>query len=194
MALEKQQKRNDILKSALELFAEQGFHNAPMAQLAKNSNIAVGSIYRCFKDKDELIHELYQDVNDTLQRALHNEVDPTISTRQQFVHFVTNLTHYLKDHPHEFKFLEQYYNSPFGIEEKRKKIYTSGTLGRQSTLRHFLCGTSKDDIKPLSAHVLHALVFGPVTFMLRDAISGLVELDEALIKTLAEGCWDAIKK
>ncbi|MCK4508063.1 MAG: TetR/AcrR family transcriptional regulator [Desulfuromonadales bacterium] len=194
MTPEKQDKRNNILRTALELFSEHGFHDAPMAQLAKQADIAVGTIYRYFTDKDELIHELYKEVDDTLQRALVREVDPTISTRQQFVHFVTNLIHYLKDHPHEFKFLEQYYNSPFGIEKKREKLHMSGPSDRKSTFGHFFFGTTKDDIKPLSGHVLHALAFGPVTFLLRDATAGLVKLDESLVKTLAEGCWDAIKK
>lgn len=194
MTPEKHDKRNNILKAALELFSEHGFHDAPMAQLAKQANIAVGSIYRYFKDKDELIHELYKEVDDTLQHALVRAVAPTISTRQQFVHFITNLIHYLKDHPHEFKFLEQYYNSPFGIEKKREKLHMSGPSDRQSTFGHFFSGTTKDDIKPLSGHVLHALAFGPVTFLLRDANAGLVELDESLVKNLAEGCWDAIKK
>jgi len=189
-----QQKRNDILEAALEQFAERGFHDAPMAQLAKKSNIAVGTIYRCFKDKEELIHELYKEVDDSLQSALVREVESTSSTQQEFVDLVSNLIHYLADHPHEFKFLEQYYNSPFGIEKKREKFLISGSSGQQSAFRNFFSGTTNNDIKSLPGHVLHALTFGPVIFLLRDVASGLIELDESLIKTLAEGCWDAIKK
>jgi AcrR family transcriptional regulator len=194
MAQAHPQKRDDILRAALELFAEHGFHNAPMAQLARQANVAVGSIYRYFKDKDELIHALYTEVDAALQKALIREVAPAISTQQQFVTLITNLTHYLQAHPHEFKFLEQYYNSPFGLEIKREKLLTSVPSGRQSAFGHFFSGTAKESIKPLSAHTLHALAFGPVTFLLRDAISGLVTLDDILIKSLAEGCWDAIKK
>ncbi len=189
-----QQKRNDILKAALELFAEHGFHNAPMAQLAKRANVAVGSIYRYFKDKDELIHELYSEVDVTLQKALVRAAEPSISTQQQFVHLMTDLIHYLQDHPYEFKFLEQYYNSPFGVEIKRDKLLLSGSSGRQSAFGQFIAGTAKESIKPMSAQVLYALVIGPVTFLLRDAISGLVELDEPRIKELADGCWNAIKR
>lgn len=187
-------KRSDILHAALELFAEHGFHNAPMAQLARQANVAVGSIYRYFKDKDALIHELFVEVDVALQKALLREVAPAISTQQQFVTLITNLTHYLQAHPHQFKFLEQYYNSPFGIELKREKLLTSAPSGRQSAFGHFFSGTAKESLKPLPAHALHALAFGPVTFLLRDANSGLVTLDDILIKSLAEGCWDAIKK
>lgn len=189
-----QQKRNDILEAALELFAEHGFHDAPMAQLAKKSNIAIGTIYRYFKNKDELIHELYKEVDDSLQSALVREIESTRSTQQEFVDLISNLIHYLADHPHEFKFLEQYYNSPFGIEKKREKFHISGTSGQQSAFGNFFSNTTNNDIKSLPRHVLHALAFGPITFLLRDVTSGLIELDESLIKTLAEGCWDAIKK
>ncbi|PLX72805.1 MAG: TetR family transcriptional regulator [Desulfuromonas sp.] len=189
-----QQKRNDILDAALELFAEHGFHNAPMAQLAKRAKVAVGSIYRYFKDKDELIHALHQEVDTALQNALVSEVAPAISPQQHFVHLMINLIHYLQEHPYEFKFLEQYYNSPFGIEIKREKLLMSGPSGRQSAFEQFFSGPAKKSLKPMSAHVLYALAFGPVTFLLRDVSSGLVKLDEPRINELAEGCWNAIKQ
>lgn len=188
------QKREDILQAALELFARQGFHAAPMTQLARQANVAVGSIYRYFVDKEDLIHELYKEVDDALQSALVRGIDPTLPRQQQFVHLVTSLIHYLIDHPHEFKFLEQYYNSPFGIEKKREKLLLSGASGSKSAFGAFFSRPTNDSIKPLSGHVLQALAFGPVTFLLRDATSGLIELDESTIKALAEGCWDAIKR
>jgi hypothetical protein len=39
-------KREEIVQAALELIAEKGFHGAPMAMIAKKSDVAVGTIYR----------------------------------------------------------------------------------------------------------------------------------------------------
>ncbi|NOQ41973.1 MAG: hypothetical protein GQ563_05675, partial [Desulfuromusa sp.] len=41
--------------------------------------------------------------------------------------------------------------------------------------------------------VLHALTFGPILFLIRDAMAGLVELNDTLIIQVADGCWDAIR-
>lgn len=194
MTQNRSNKRDNILRAALELFADRGFHDAPMAQLARQANVAVGSIYRYFKDKDSLIHELYKEVDDSLQRALASKIEPELSTQRQFVHLVTCLIHYLIAHPREFKFLEQYYNSPFGIEMKREKLLCSGNSSHKSAFADFFYRTENNGIKPHSSHVLHALTIGPVTFLLRDAAAGLVIPDDTTIKNLAEGCWDAISR
>ncbi|MDR1867263.1 MAG: TetR/AcrR family transcriptional regulator, partial [Treponema sp.] len=44
-------KRDDLLNAALKLIAGQGFHAAPMSQIAEEANIGVGTIYRYFKNK-----------------------------------------------------------------------------------------------------------------------------------------------
>ena len=186
-------KRKAILISALELFSEDGFHNAPMARLADQANVGVGSIYRYFKDKNTLIETLYEEVDEALQMAIIDGVDPTHSTRKQFLHLIINLTCFLKDHPHEFKFLEQYYHSPFGIEKKREKLLLEKISDRQNPFMKLFFEGSRKEIKPLPVPLLHALAFGPVLFLLRDAMAGLVKLDEAMIIQLADGCWDAIR-
>ncbi len=186
-------KQKAILTAALELFAEQGFHASPMAQLADRAHVGVGSIYRYFKDKNELIETLYEEVDEALQIAIIQGIDPSLSTQQQFLHLIINLTHFLKDHPHEFKFLEQYYHSPYGIDKKREKLLLENTTGRQSPFAKLFFDGSSNEIKSLPGQVLHALTFGPILFLIRDAMAGLVELNDALIIQVADGCWDAIR-
>ena len=50
------EKREAIIQAALTLFAEHGFHNAPMSLLAKQAGVSAGTIYLYFADKDDLIH------------------------------------------------------------------------------------------------------------------------------------------
>jgi AcrR family transcriptional regulator len=185
-------KQKAILAAALELFSEQGFHDAPMAQLARQAHVGVGSIYRYFKDKNRLIEELYAAVDEKLQRAIINGVDPTLSTKQQFLRLIVNLIHFLKDHPHEFKFLEQYYHSPFGMDKKREKLLLENPSECQNPFTKLFSGHSCKELKPLPTAALQALAFGPVLFLIRDAMAGLIDLDEALIAQVAEGCWDAV--
>ncbi|MDZ7640932.1 MAG: helix-turn-helix domain-containing protein [Desulfurivibrio sp.] len=63
-------KRQRIMAAALRLFAERGFHGAPTSAIAAEAGVGVGTIYRYFKDKDSLIHELCADLHERYQQAM----------------------------------------------------------------------------------------------------------------------------
>lgn len=52
-------KREALLKAALELFVEKGIYNAPTSQISKKAGVATGTLFLYFKNKEELIEELY---------------------------------------------------------------------------------------------------------------------------------------
>jgi AcrR family transcriptional regulator len=47
--------RQRIVRAALQVFAERGFHGATMQDIVRQSGLSVGAIYTYFKSKDELI-------------------------------------------------------------------------------------------------------------------------------------------
>ncbi|MGD8781371.1 MAG: TetR/AcrR family transcriptional regulator [Ignavibacteria bacterium] len=53
-------KETDILNAAITLFAEQGFHKTRISQIAEQANVAVGSIYLYFKNKDDIINKIFE--------------------------------------------------------------------------------------------------------------------------------------
>ena len=120
-------------------------------------------------------------------------LDPALSDRLQFIQLVTNLFRYLDSHPQEFKFLEQYYSSPFGTEKKREKFFQNDTVKGSSPFVDIFYRETEETIKNLPQPLYHALTFGPVIYLLRDSLAGLVVLDESIILAMAEACWDAIK-
>ena len=50
-----EQRRARIIAAARTLFAENGFHNTGIAQIAKQSGVLVGQIYRDFANKEEIV-------------------------------------------------------------------------------------------------------------------------------------------
>lgn len=189
-------KRADIIQAALELIAERGFHDAPMSEIAEKAQVAAGTIYRYFENKDVLINELFQEMEDKLTEVLLANYPLGKPVKEQFFHVFGGLCRYLIAHPLDFRYMEQYFNSPYGISKRRDKL-----LGKNSShddhdkLRGiFEEGISQQILKDLPVVVLSSLAIGPLLYLIRDHTFGFVVLEESLIRQITEACWDAIKR
>ncbi len=47
--------REKILDTAMQVYAKKGYHNATVDEIAKSAGVSVGTAYRYFKDKKELL-------------------------------------------------------------------------------------------------------------------------------------------
>ncbi len=185
--------RSAVLDAALDLFSENGFHSSPMSRIAKLAGVGVGSIYRYFSDKDALIHALCEQINLPLKRNMQEKMDTALSIHEQFVCFVTNLIRYLSSHPREFRFLEQYYNSPYGIDKVHTELVGANGNATDMFTRLFVDGQKQGVIRTLPFPVYPVMTFGSVSFLIRYSLSGGIMVDDALIAATAEACWNAIK-
>ena len=52
-------KREAILRAATCVFAEKGFFNAKVADIAKAAGVADGTVYLYFKNKDDVLHSIF---------------------------------------------------------------------------------------------------------------------------------------
>jgi AcrR family transcriptional regulator len=51
---EKLRQRDELLAAALELFSQKGYHNVSMQEIAEKAEFAVGTLYKFFRDKEDL--------------------------------------------------------------------------------------------------------------------------------------------
>jgi TetR/AcrR family transcriptional regulator, repressor of fatR-cypB operon len=189
----KTDKRDEIVRAALELIAEHGFHGAPMALIAEHAGVGAGTIYRYFENKDVLITDLYRELEERSYPVINEGYSPDKPVRERFCHLYTALLHYFIDNPLDFRFLEQFFNSPFGVACRRDKIL--GSKEGCGVFRElFEDGISQQVMKDLPIVILFALAFGPILAVARDHILGFIVLDETLINRTAEACWDSVRR
>ncbi len=62
MRLKEGDKEKDIVNASIMLFAGQGFHKTKISQIAKRANVAVGSIYLYFRNKDDIINKIFENL------------------------------------------------------------------------------------------------------------------------------------
>lgn len=186
------EKRQEILAAALELIAEHGFHGAPIAAIAGRAGVGAGTIYRYFANKDILIRELFQELHDRICSELRIGYLVDSPLAERFLHLNSALLRYLIAHPPVFRFLEQYLNSPYGVDFRRGKLLGGGADNDlyRSLLEE---GVAGGVVKDLPLVVLFALAFGPLLAVARDHIFGFVYLDETLIGRTVRACWDGIR-
>ena len=189
----KPDKRDEIVRSTLELIAERGYHGAPMAMIAERAGVGAGTIYRYFENKDVLIHELYSNLENKIYPFILDGYPDDAPIRVRFLHLWTALLRYFIEHPLHYRYLEQFHNSPYGVAFRRDKILGKA-CGCDAFRELFEQGAVQQVVKDLPLVILFALSFGPLLAVARDHILGFVELDEPLINRTIEACWDAVKR
>ena len=186
-------KQQEILQAALHVIAEHGFHEAPIAKIADRAGVGAGTIYRYFANKDVLITELFQVLHAKIVAALQDGYRTDKPVRERFLHLGTALLRFFIANPLEFRFLEQYLNSPYGIAFRRERI--TGEGDDEDLYREVMeVGVSQQIIKDLPLDMLYSLTFGSLRAVARDHVLGLVALNEALIVETVQACWDGLKR
>lgn len=60
------EKRDNILKTAMDLFIEKGIQGTPTSLIAKEAGVATGTLFHHFKTKEDLVHALYNLIFDSI--------------------------------------------------------------------------------------------------------------------------------
>lgn len=186
-------KRGDIIQAALELIAEQGFHGAPMSEISAKAGVAAGTIYRYFENKEVLINELHQELEKKIIEHIRKDYPVSQPLRERFLFLLGELLRYFIKNPLHFRYMEQYFNSPYGISLHRERLLSKHD-NHDMVMDIFDQGIEQQIFKELPKAVLFSLAFGSMIILMRDHILGFFTLDDFLIKQVAEACWDAVKR
>jgi AcrR family transcriptional regulator len=78
---QKDEIRNNILISAKNEFLNKGFKGASMRDISKNAGVALGNVYRYFKNKEDLFNTIVRPVHDELIKMIFSVGKHEIHTR-----------------------------------------------------------------------------------------------------------------
>jgi len=70
-------KEKDILNAAVKIFAEYGYHNSKIYQIAQEASVATGSVYVYYKNKEDLLHKIFE----MLWSRLYLEMKKVVETK-----------------------------------------------------------------------------------------------------------------
>ncbi len=183
-------KRTAILNSTLALVKEHGFHGAPMSQIAKNANVAAGTIYHYFDSKETLMVELYFYAKNKLGEAMLKEDVEIAPYKDRFFKFMLNqYKFYIKNDAILF-FLEQYINSPFAKNYPERE----NTLFTERIIPFFNNGIEKGYFKNIDSRLLWPTIRGTLVAAASFRLSEHIMFSDEDILEVITIIWDGIKK
>jgi AcrR family transcriptional regulator len=104
-------RREQIIAAAARIFAEKGFHEAGIADIAAELGIGHGTFYRYFKNKQDIANHVLDRVSQRIAEAMTNENPEASTNLQEYRAQVERIIHRLFDlfdqHPELVRFYNQ---------------------------------------------------------------------------------------
>lgn len=145
-----------IREQALVMIVKEGFDGFSMQKLAKIANVSPATLYIYFTNKEDLLHQLYNDVQRTFTAVSLDGFDPQINFAEGLRIQWKNRLMFIEEYPHHFQFMEQFRNSPLinhdAVDYSEFK----------TTMRAFVRNSiNTQQIAPITPEVFWAIAFGP---------------------------------
>ncbi len=85
---EKNDKHGQIIRAAIKTFARKGFYNTRISDIAKEADVADGTIYLYFKNKDTLLVSLFEESMDQIIRMVKERLSRISDPIEQLCAFI----------------------------------------------------------------------------------------------------------
>ncbi len=184
-------KKESIFHHTLMLIKENGFHGTPMSQIAKQSDVAVGTIYHYFPSKELLIIELYHYCKRKVHEFIFDNLDPALSYQKKFEQVFHRFTLFNIQNDVIFSFMEQFYSSPyFELEDCNNR---DGIYEQNHFLDFLQEGINNKHLREIDIYTLTSAFVGTSVSFSKSVLYRRVQFDEKNLQELINIIWQGSK-
>jgi TetR/AcrR family transcriptional repressor of multidrug resistance operon len=182
-------KRDKILKATEKVLVNAGVQGLSMHKVAREANVATGTIYRYFQDKDDLLQQLHEKILTYVALHMMENIVPTDPQKMQFRQIWLNLWSLSQRQDAPTLTREQLESLPSHknpeLQQKKQTLF--------QPLHAFLDeGKAQGIFKPLPTEILIVIGLEPSVHLAKRRQSNGLILDDALVEASILACWDAI--
>lgn len=112
MRMRDENKEAAIREQAMSMIVNEGFDGLSMQKLAKAANISPATIYIYYKNREDLLNQLFMEVQKTFHKVALDGFSPELSLEEGLWLQWKNRLRFILEYPDYFKFFEQFRNSP----------------------------------------------------------------------------------
>jgi len=193
--ISKEQKKEEIVKTACKLFAERGYYNTTIPDIAEAMNMSVGNLYNYFESKEELAKYIMQYSSKLLGNEIRKINDENIPTKEKLHKIVKKFIEIAEENPELIDYFLRVFLS-------NREVFENGCEG-------FICvsdvvteimlfleeGVRKGDFRNQDIFSAFVTVMGPlggIVFLKGEGV--LLRKPIEYVDELTENIWNALKK
>lgn len=184
-------KREIILRAALAVFSRTGMNGTAVPEIARTADVGVGTLYRYFASKEELVNEVFRDTKIKLKARLSDGLDLGQEPRKLFHDFWRRLVLFAVEEPESFEFLELQDHLSY-LDEASHSV----ELEVLAPVYLMCVEMQKRGVfnEALRAEVAMALVWGAFVGVFKAKRTGYLKTSAADIDSVRDACWRALTK
>jgi AcrR family transcriptional regulator len=159
---EKEQRYNTILKAAETLFAQKGYHQTGIEEIADLAEVSTGSVYLYFKNKEDLLITLMQEIGHRLRKLLGDELKKADFSFDSFQNIAfAFLRNFCGSHPEWIAiFFRESVGQSAEVEEQRRQLFIRLTQDIKDAFIQINKGQGAVPADGLSAELIAVCIVG----------------------------------
>jgi AcrR family transcriptional regulator len=186
------EKRRRILRAAITVFAEKGYHTCRVQDIAAEAGVAYGLVYHYFSSKEELLETIFQRTWSNMLAAVEEverSMAPAREQVEQVAHIVLSAWHADPDLVRVL--VREVARSPH-LQEEVDEIQSAFAALERIVIQGQTTGELRDDISPrLAAWILYGaleeILTGWVYERLPSSEQDVVDAERAVVELVYGG-------
>lgn len=158
MRLRDETKELAIREQAMEMIVRDGFDGLSMQKLAKAAGVSPATIYIYFKDREDLIRQIYYEEMQTMSQETLKGFDPEMHFEEGLRVQWMNRARYCMKYPLRMHFMEQMRHSPF-----HEKFQTESQNPFSEAMKTFVSNAiQRHELVKLPVEVYWSVAYAPL--------------------------------
>ncbi len=186
---EKNNKTGRILDAAIRIFARKGFYNSTISDIAKVAEVAEGTIYLYFKNKDDLLISIFEHSMEMFIQEAEKELEGLEDPKEKMKRFLALHLRIVQKNPE----LAQVLQIELRQSSKFMKEYEGGKFSDYlNVVRSIMEEGQEKGVfrKDLDPRILRRAIFGAVDEMALDWL--LMKKKKYSLESCAEQIGDLV--
>ena len=151
-----------IREKAIEMIVKEGFDGFSMQKLAKAANVSPATIYLYFKNREDLLNQLYITIDEVFSDSTLRGFDPEVTFEEGlWLQWKNRFDHHV-NYPNHILFIEQFRSSPL-VDHKDIKI----TKFKAAMEQFFNNAIKRGELTELPLEIFWAIAYGPLYTLIK---------------------------
>jgi len=193
-------KEKTIRRKALELIVRVGVDGFSMQNLARAARVSPATLYIYFKDRDDLLFQVYREQSELMTTEVLRGFDPDGTFADGLRIQWRNRARHALAHPLEARFLEQIRHSPYFATFQARM----SPAFRETMRRFAMNAIARKEMRPMSPELFWSLAYAPLYQLIRFSQEegrffrvvhggGKFTLTDAILESALQGALRAVR-